>query len=153
MKYLLKAAFTAVILSPWLALAAPDAAQLEQTLIGLQNSLAQAEVHKNAGLIERTVADDFMQVKTNGETAKKADLIDDAGESDVTDVILYNFKLVSVNENCAVLTYDAVIHHAKRSEGSRRYQHISSVWAKQGNDWKLKFQQLTPNLWSAEDID
>jgi len=24
-----------------------------------------------------------------------------------------------------------------------RYQHVSSVWVKQGDQWKLKFQQAT----------
>jgi len=30
---------------------------------------------------------------------------------------------------------------------------MSDTWAKDGGKWKLKFQQYTPNLWSATDFD
>jgi len=52
-----------------------------------------------------------------------------------------------LNENAAVVTYNAVLP----GEGAR-YQHLSNVWVKQGDQWKLKFQQSTPNLWSLGDI-
>jgi hypothetical protein len=46
-----------------------------------------------------------------------------------------------------------VILRTKMDFGSRRYQHMSSVWVMEGGAWKLKFQQATPNEWSANDID
>jgi hypothetical protein len=132
---------------------AENPSAVEQTLIDLQKSLAQANVKKDAAFVDKNVADDFVQVGTNGDTSGKHDFVDEARDSDITNTILYNFRLVSLNDNAAVLTYDAVVHHTKQNEGARRYQRVSSAWSKQDGEWKLKFQQLTPNLWSAEDID
>jgi hypothetical protein len=30
---------------------------------------------------------------------------------------------------------------------------MADTWAKIGGRWQLKFRQLTPNLWSANDLD
>jgi hypothetical protein len=45
----------------------------------------------------------------------------------------------------AVVTYDAVVREAPQEDQGAppRYQHFSSVWVKQGGQWKLKFHQAT----------
>jgi hypothetical protein len=30
---------------------------------------------------------------------------------------------------------------------------MTDTWAKVGSQWKLKFRQITPNLWSENDLD
>jgi hypothetical protein len=43
-----------------------------------------------------------------------------------------------------------VILHIPPSEDQGpppRYQHWTSVWTRQGDQWKLKFQQSTPTHW------
>jgi len=41
------------------------------------------------------------------------------------------------------VTYDVIIQMSRYDEDIPRYQHISSIWVKQGDLWKLKFQQAT----------
>ena len=57
----------------------------------------------------------------------------------------YDFKVLPVSENVAIVTYDAIMEVAVDDDEIQipRYQHMSSVWVKQGEQWKLKFQQAT----------
>jgi hypothetical protein len=125
----------------------------EQTLIDLQKAAATAQTKKDADFFRRTLADDFLSIGTSGDSGHKADLVEGVADSDITDMQLYNFKFVPIDDNSAILAYDTVIHRPKHDVGARRYQHVSSVWVKQGEAWKLKFQQSTPNEWSYGDLD
>ena len=57
----------------------------------------------------------------------------------------YDFKVLPVSENVAIVTYDAIMKVDVDDDEIQipRYQHLSSVWVKQGEQWKLKFQQAT----------
>ena len=126
---------------------------LQQTLIDSQQAAANAEIKKDAAFIAGTLAEGFTEVDTNGDTTDREDFIRGIADSDITNILLYDFKLVPLNDGAAVLTYNRVLLRTKRDFGSRRYQHVSSTWVKDGASWKLKFQQLTPNQWSANDFD
>ncbi len=44
----------------------------------------------------------------------------------------------------ASLDFDAIIHMSEGDDGlAPRYQHFSDVWVKQGDQWRLRFQQAT----------
>jgi hypothetical protein len=49
-----------------------------------------------------------------------------------------------VDDNAAIVTCDAVIHG---TEGDNilvpHYQHLSFVWVKQVDQWRLRFEQAT----------
>lgn len=126
---------------------------LQQVLIDAQQSAANAEIKKDTASVASTLAEGFTEVDTNGGTTDREDFVKGVPDSDITNILLYNFKLVPLNDGAAILTYDRVILRTKRDFGSRRYQRVSSTWVKDGNQWKLKFQQLTPNQWSANDFD
>jgi hypothetical protein len=138
-----------VSLSPCVAQSNP----LQQKLIDAQQRAANAEIKKDAESFSRMLAADYAEVDANGDGSDREDVIKGVADSDITNILLYNFKLVPLNDGAAVLTYDRVILRTKRDFGSRRYQHVSSTWVKDGSDWKLKFQQITPNQWSANDFD
>ena len=133
--------------------AACFAQSTEQTLIDLQKSAATAQTRKDADFFRRTLADDYLSIGSGGDSGHKTDMVEGISDSDVTDIQLYNFKFVPIDENSAILAYDSVIHRPRHNVGARRYQHVSSVWVKQGDNWKLKFQQATPNEWSYGDFD
>jgi len=126
---------------------------LQQTLIDAQQRAANAEIKKDAAFFAHILAHDFTEVDPNGDSSDRDDFVKGVSDSDVTNILLYNFKLVPLNDGAAVLTYDRVILRTKRDFGSRRYQHVSSTWVNDGAEWKLKFQQITPNQWSANDFD
>jgi hypothetical protein len=144
----MKSAFVVLLFA-----AACFAQSTEQTLIDLQKSAATAQTRKDADFFRRTLADDYLSIGSGGDSGHKADMVEGISDSDVTDIQLYNFKFVPIDENSAILAYDSVIHRPRHNVGARRYQHVSSVWVKQGDNWKLKFQQATPNEWSYGDFD
>jgi len=149
----LKFAFLGVAVLAMSLSALAQSNPLEQTLIDAQRAAANAEIKKDAAFFTHTLAPDYAEVDTNGDTSDREDVIRGLEDSDITNILLYNFKLVPLNDGAAVLTYDRVLLRTRRDFGSRRYQHVSSTWVKDGGDWKLKFQQVTPNQWSANDFD
>jgi hypothetical protein len=123
---------------------------LEQTLISAEKSLVDAFQRGDLAYLRNAIDDGFYAIATSGDSYGKADLLDSfhPGRAESKEKpIFYFFQVVPLNDGAAVVTYDAVF------PGQRpRYQHLSNTWVKQGEQWKLKFQQSTPNLWSANDF-
>ena len=150
----LKISICAVLLC---ALAAEAAAQqseltsVQRELINVQKALLDAEERGDADYIKNALAEDFLQIETNGDSSGKKDFLKDIHPSERSgpSPILYDFQVIDLDEGCAVVTYNAVF----AGNQLERYQHLSDTWIKQGDKWKLKFQQSTLNLWSAHDLD
>jgi Domain of unknown function (DUF4440) len=123
-----------------------------QTLLDTEHAFIAAQGRGDRQYLKNTVADDFVGVDNNGNSSGKADMLEDVEPakpaSDKEGPILYFFEVVPLNDGAGVVTYDAV-----RPGDHPRYVHVSHTWVKQGEQWKLKFQQETPNLWSALDTD
>jgi hypothetical protein len=117
---------------------------LQQNLIAQTQAVAQAEKSKDGDGLKRLLTDDFQQVGSEGKLHDKDELIGDAKDGKLTDYTLYNLKVLPVDENAAIVTYDAVIHMTEGDDLlAPRYQHFSDVWVKQGEQWRLRFQQAT----------
>lgn len=56
--------------------------------------------------------------------------------------------MIRLETGCAVVAYNTITPGARA-----RYHHMSDTWTKEGGQWKLRFQETTPNLWSATDLD
>lgn len=122
----------------------------QQELINTQKMLLDAFETGDAAYVKKAVADDFMVITPTGDTAEKADIVRDIHPAPASEPrpILYDFSVVQLDEDCAVVSYKAVLPGA----GMERYQSLSNTWVRQGGQWKLKFQQSTLNLWSAHDL-
>jgi hypothetical protein len=119
---------------------------LELSLIAGSKAVPEAQKAKDIPTLKRLLADDFQYVSSEGRLHKKDEFLDDAGDGILTDYSMYNVQAFPVNDGAALVTYDAIIH---QSEGDApgtapRYQYFSDLWVKQGDQWKLKFQQATP---------
>lgn len=118
---------------------------LEQTLIANTNAVPEAQKSKNVDFLKRTLTDDFVSVGSEGKLHDKEEAIDSARNGELKDFYTYDLRVVPVNDEAAIVTYDCIVH---MSEGDApgvapRYQHISDLWVKQGDQWRLKFQQAT----------
>jgi len=117
---------------------------LEQTLIAQSRAVPKAEQTKDGGVLEQLLSDDFRQVGSEGRVHSKREFVDDAKEGNLTDFTLYNFKVLPLDDNAAIVTFDAVIRQPEGDDDfAPRYQHISDVWVKQGDQWRLRFEQAT----------
>jgi hypothetical protein len=129
------------------ALAAPrDNAEtpLTRQLLDLEKSFADAQQRHDRDSVNNALAHDFVSINNNGEAQTKADILSDVPSDNRQEYRIYNPQVVPVNDSAAVVTYDVIVRMVHYDEDTPRYQHVSSVWVKQGSDWKLKFRQATP---------
>jgi ketosteroid isomerase-like protein len=117
---------------------------LEQTLLSNNKAVSEAYKNKDIDFLKRTVTDDFVAIGTGGKPSGKADLIENMRETKIDDYRPYEAKVVSLTDDAAIVTYDCVVRMQVYDEVVPRYQRISDVWVKQGDQWRLKFQQATP---------
>ncbi len=122
---------------------------LEQTLIATEKSLIEAQKKDDSAFFKRTLSDDFSLVEVDGKLLQPPEAADDLAGSELLQLTPYDIKVVALNEAAAVVTYDAIVRKAPEEDQGPppRYQHFSSVWVKQGDQWKLKFHQATAAHW------
>jgi hypothetical protein len=114
----------------------------DQQVIDRQKQFLQATQAKQTTVVDRAIADDFQGIKENG------DLIESAQDGMPKDTRAYDFHVVKLNNDSAVVAYNLIVPREHP-----RYRHLADTWAKIDGQWKLKFRQITPNLWSANDLD
>jgi hypothetical protein len=120
----------------------------DQQLINQQKQLLQATESKNQSAIDRAVADDFQGIEINGDFYAKDELVESASDGMPKDTRAYEFQVVKLTKDSAVVTYNLIVPGEHP-----RYRHMADTWARIDGQWKLKFRQITPNLWSATDLD
>jgi ketosteroid isomerase-like protein len=121
---------------------------LEQALISAEKSFIDAAKKGDAAFLKRTLTDDFSFVGFDGQLADRQEMIDQLSAGGV-DLLAYDTKVISVSDDVAIVTYDVVLRvPPSEDEGPPpRYQHFSTVWVKQGEVWKMKFQQQSVAHW------
>jgi len=119
----------------------------DHQLIDRQKQFLEAEQSKNANAMDRAVAEDFQGIATNGDFYEKSEIVD-SDETWSKDMRAYEFRVVKLNEGSAVVAYNLIL------PGERPcYRHMADTWARIDGRWQLKFRQVTPNRWSADDLD
>ena len=118
---------------------------LEQTLVANTKAVPEAQKAKDVGFLKRTLTDDFLAVGSEGRLHDKEEILVGARDGELKDYYAYNLRVVPVNEQAAIVTYDCVIHMPEGDAPGMapRYQHISDLWVMQENQWRLRFQQAT----------
>jgi len=121
---------------------------LEQTLMAAEKSFVDAAKKGDVGFFKRTLTEDFSFVQFDGQLYSRQDMLDQFGEGGLN-LQPYDMKVVTAGEGVAIVTYDVVLHVPPvQDQGPPpRYQHFSTVWVKQGDVWKMKFQQMTASHW------
>jgi hypothetical protein len=118
---------------------------LEQTLITNTKAVSEAQKARDVAFLKRTLTDDFLAVGSEGKLHDREEMLGSAHQGELQDYYAYNLRLVPVNAEAAIVTYDCVIHMPEGDAPGMapRYQHISDLWVKQDEQWRLKFQQST----------
>ncbi|MGB8062572.1 MAG: nuclear transport factor 2 family protein [Candidatus Sulfotelmatobacter sp.] len=127
---------------------AKPATPLEQTLMDDEKSFLAAAKKGDIDFLKRTLADDFSFVAFDGQLYSRQDMLDQFGEGGV-DIMPYEMKVVPAGDEAAIVTYNVVLRvPASEDQGPPpRYQHFSTVWVKQGGEWKMKFLQMSASHW------
>jgi len=116
---------------------------LEQQLISYEKSMPEAEKKRDFDFYRRTLTDDFVAVGTDAKLHSRDEILEDLRSTELVEYRPYNVQVVQLNDGAAVVTYDVIIQMSRYDEDIPRYQHVSSIWVKQGDQWKLRFQQAT----------
>jgi len=121
---------------------------MEQTLLDAEKGFIDAAKKGDVAFFKRTLTDDFSFVAFDGQLYDRQDMLDQFGEGGV-DLLAYEMKVVPAGDGVAIVTYNVVLRvPASEDQGPPpRYQHFSTVWVKQGDAWKMKFQQMTASHW------
>jgi hypothetical protein len=119
---------------------------LEQTLIASSKAIPEAQKAKNVDFLKRTLTNDFTAVGSEGRLHDKEEILESARDGELKDYYIYNLRVLPVNDDAAVVTYDCIVQMPEGDAPGMapRYQHISDLWVKQEDRWRLKFQQATP---------
>ena len=126
--------------------AAPSA--FEQTLIDAEKRFIDAAKKGDSGFFRQTLTSDFAYVSYDGQLYNRQEMVDQYAQPG-TDIQPYEVKVVSAGDGVAIVTYNVVfrVPPAEDQGPPPRYQHFSTVWVKQGDTWKMKFQQMTAAHW------
>ena len=129
--------------------AAKPLTPLEQVMIANEKSLIEAKKKDDGAIFKSMLAEDFSLVSIDGQLHQRQDAADELGDSGLVELTPYDIKVVALGDDAAIVTYDAILRKAPEEDQGPppRYQHFSSAWVKQGDQWKLKFQQATATHW------
>jgi len=121
---------------------------LDQNLITAEKTFIAAAKNHDAGYFKRTLTDDYLFVGYDGQLHDREEVLGERS-SDSLDLMPYNMKVMGLTDGAAIVTYDVILQvpPAEDQGPPPRYQHWSSMWIRQGDQWKLKFQQSTPTHW------
>lgn len=120
----------------------------EQTLIAAEKSYIEAAKKGDVAFFKRTLTDDFAFVGSDGQLNDRQDMIDQYADGG-TNLQPYDMKVVIAGDGAAIVTYDVIVRVPPVEDQGPppRYQHYSTVWVKQGEVWKMKFQQASVSHW------
>ena len=122
--------------------------EFEQALMSAEKGFIDAAKKGDVAFFKRTLTDDFSFVAFDGQLYERQDMLDQFAQGG-TDLMPYEMRVVSAGEGVALVTYNVVLRVPPSEDQGPppRYQHFTTVWVKQGDIWKMKFQQMTAAHW------
>ena len=105
----------------------------EQTLMG-------AVLHRDATAFSGSLTNDFAFVNYDGHHTPKGELF---GEGELKEYAIYEPQTLALDDGAVVFSYNAIVKQSITDDDQHipRYQHVTTIWVKQGGDWKEKFHQ------------
>lgn len=100
---------------------------------------------KDLTTLRSLLDDNFRTVASDGSVYGKGELLGAAQEGDLKAFTIYDPQVFPIDDDTAIVTYNTILTIPEGDDGfAPRYQKIADLWVKQGDDWKLKFEQSTP---------
>jgi ketosteroid isomerase-like protein len=121
---------------------------LEKDLIAAEKGFVDAAKRGDMAFFRRSLTDDFSFVSSDGQLYERQDMLDQFAGGGIN-LLPYDMKVVAAGDGVAIVTYDVVVRIPPTEDQGPppRYQHFSTVWVKQGDVWKMKFQQMSVSHW------
>ena len=124
----------------------------EQAMIAKSKTVLEAIRAKDGQTLNGLLADNFRSVGLAGDFGSRQEMLGLAHEGFLKDFLFYNprtFRIdndsILVSYNTAITLSDAAIEELVDDNITwPRYSKVSDLWVRQGSEWKLKFEQITP---------
>lgn len=122
-----------------------DSDALAQQLIAKSKSVLQSVKSKDVTALNALLSNDFRIVWSDGKLHEKGELLGAAQEGMLRDFQFYAADVVPVDRDSALVTFNLIADMPEGDDDmAPRYQRVSDLWVRQGDNWRLKFEQATP---------
>ena len=113
---------------------------LTVTLLGKEQGLMDAILHRDGAAFSSSLTSDFVFVNYDGHHNPKGELF---GEGELKEYSIYEPQTLVLDDGVVMLSYNAIVRQNITDDDQHipRYQHVTTIWVKQGTDWKEKFHQ------------
>lgn len=116
--------------------------QLTAALLEKETALVTAEMHGDHASAGNLLANDFVFVNYDGHNLSKGEAIGELGEV-LKAYAIYEPQTLTLNDGAVLFSYNAIVGALVPDEEIHvpRYQHVTTIWVKDGSEWKQKFHQ------------
>jgi hypothetical protein len=113
---------------------------LAVTLLEKEQALMGAVLQRDVVAFSGSLTSDFVFINYDGHHNPKGELF---GEGELKEYSIYEPQTLVLDDGAVVLSYNAIVRQAPSDDEQHipRYQHVTTIWVKQGTDWKEKFHQ------------
>jgi hypothetical protein len=113
---------------------------LAATLLEKEQALMGAVLHRDAAAFSEGLTSDFVFINYDGHHSPKGELF---GEGELKEYSIYEPQTLVLDDGAVVLSYHAIVRQVPSDDEQHipRYQQVTTIWVKQGTDWKEKFHQ------------
>ena len=116
----------------------------DHALIANSKAVLEAQKTKDASALKPMLAPDFQRVTSTGDLQKAEDFVDETKESKLRSYMMYEPQVLPVSDAADIVTFNAVIDMPEGDDYlAPRYQRFSDLWVKHGEQWQLKFEQIS----------
>lgn len=123
-----------------------------EALIGKSKAALEAVKAKDVAALDGLLADNFHSVDVAGDVGSRQEMLGLVREGFMKDFLFYSPQAFRIDSDSIIVSYNTAItlSDAAQKELAEdnltwpRYSRVSDLWVRQGGDWKLKFEQITP---------
>jgi len=135
------------------AQAAPPSSDADaQAMIAKSQAVLEAIKAKHVHALDGLLADNFRSVDLAGDFGSRQEMLGSAHEGFLKDFLFYNPRTLRIDNDSILVSYNTAITLSDAAMEELvddnitwpRYSKVSDLWVRQGSEWKLKFEQITP---------
>ena len=115
---------------------------LTVTLLEKEQALMGAVLHHDTAVFSSMLTSDFVFVNYDGHSSSKGELL---GDGELKEYAIYDPQTLTLNDGAVLFSYNAIVRQPAVEDEQHipRYQRVTTIWVKQGTDWKEKFHQAS----------
>ena len=105
-------------------------------------AVLEAQKTRDPEAVKNLLTADFTMVGSDGRVYDRDELMDAAREGRLKSYQIYDVKIMDVGEDVILVSYNLIVTEAEGDNGlAPRYQRVTELWVKQGEQLRLKFEQ------------